>query len=108
MMTTAGSEAKLDRCRELFFGDFERHGDNRFGGIGLDGLLLVGIQVGNQCLYPFTEKFQVLLLLDLLVNVSTALGRCAEDKTTLQLIHKLDGVRLIWSLLKNNNEKVRI
>ncbi len=43
---------------------------------------------------------------DLLVNVSMALGRCAEDKDTLVLIHRLDGVRLIWSLLKNPSEKV--
>ena len=45
---------------------------------------------------------------DLLVNVSLALGRCAEEKTTLIKIHQLDGVRLIWSLLKNPSEKVNV
>lgn len=43
---------------------------------------------------------------DLLVNVSLALGRCAEDKNTLINIHELDGVRLIWSLLKNPSDRV--
>ena len=47
-----------------------------------------------------------LFALDLLVNVSMALGRCAADKHTLVKIHELDGVRLIWSLLKNPSEKV--
>ena len=43
----------------------------------------------------------------LLVNVSLALGRCAQDKETLIKIHELDGVRLIWSMLKNPSEEVR-
>jgi hypothetical protein len=30
---------------------------------------------------------------ELLVNVSIALGRCAQDKNTLIRIHELDGVR---------------
>lgn len=34
-----------------------------------------------------------------------ALGRCAQDKPTLIRMHELDGVRLIWSLLKNPSEK---
>lgn len=38
---------------------------------------------------------------------SAALGECAKDKDTLKMIHKLDGVRLVWSLLKNPNEKVQ-
>ena len=42
----------------------------------------------------------------LLVNVSLALGRCAQDKETLIKIHQLDGVRLIWSMLKNPSEEV--
>ena len=42
----------------------------------------------------------------LLVNVSLALGRCAQDKETLIKIHELDGVRLIWSMLKNPSEEV--
>ena len=36
-----------------------------------------------------------------------ALGRCAADTNTLIRIHELDGVRLIWSLLKNSSEKVQ-
>ena len=43
----------------------------------------------------------------LLVNVSLALGRCAQDKDTLIKIHELDGVRLIWSMLKNPAEEVQ-
>jgi len=38
---------------------------------------------------------------------SAALGQCAEDKTALKRIHELDGVRLLWSLLKHPSERVR-
>jgi len=44
---------------------------------------------------------------DLLVNVSEALGQCAKDKEVLQAVIDIDGVRLLWSLLKNPFEKVR-
>ena len=43
----------------------------------------------------------------LLVNVSAALGQCAEDKMSLKVIHDLDGVRLLWSLLKNPSVRVQ-
>ena len=43
---------------------------------------------------------------DLLVNVSEALGQCAKDKEVLHAVIELDGVRLLWSLLKNPYEKV--
>ena len=44
---------------------------------------------------------------DLLVNVSEALGQCAKDKEVLQAVIDIDGVRLLWSLLKNPFEKVK-
>ena len=44
---------------------------------------------------------------ELLVNVSAALGECAKDKDSLKIIHKIDGVRLVWSLLKHPNERVQ-
>ena len=37
---------------------------------------------------------------------SAALGQCAEDKLSLKVIHDLDGVRLLWSLLKNPSARV--
>ena len=43
---------------------------------------------------------------DLLVNVSAALGECAKDKAILAEIHRLDGVRLVWSLLKHPSDRV--
>ena len=43
---------------------------------------------------------------DLLVNVSEALGQCAKDRDVLQAVIDIDGVRLLWSLLKNPFEKV--
>ena len=36
-----------------------------------------------------------------------ALGRCAENPQSLKTIRKLDGVRLLWSLLKSPYEKVQ-
>ena len=44
---------------------------------------------------------------DLLVNVSEALGQCAKDKEVLHAVIEIDGVRLLWSLLKNPFEKVQ-
>ena len=41
------------------------------------------------------------------MNVSRALGKCAEDKEVLEKMRKQDGVRLLWSLLKNPSEKVQ-
>jgi len=40
--------------------------------------------------------------------VSAALGECAKDKIALKRIHELDGVRLLWSLLKHPSERVNI
>ena len=39
----------------------------------------------------------------LMVNVTQALGKCAQDPENMVVIDKLDGVRLIWSLLKSPN-----
>ena len=39
-------------------------------------------------------------------SFSAALGQCAEDKMSLKVIHDLDGVRLLWSLLKNPSARV--
>ena len=43
---------------------------------------------------------------DLLVNASIALGRCAEDRDNFKYIYEMDGIRLLWSLLKHPNNKV--
>ena len=43
---------------------------------------------------------------DLYLFKSAALGQCAEDKMSLKVIHDLDGVRLVWSLLKNPSPRV--
>ena len=43
-----------------------------------------------------------------IVFFSVALGECAKDKESLKNIHTLDGVRLVWSLLKHPSERVRI
>ncbi|CAF1688452.1 unnamed protein product, partial [Adineta ricciae] len=43
---------------------------------------------------------------DLLVNTCTALRQCAEDLDSIQMIDRLDGVRLLWSLLKNPDPRV--
>ncbi|XP_031349610.1 armadillo repeat-containing protein gudu [Photinus pyralis] len=42
----------------------------------------------------------------LLENVPKVLKECAEDDESMRIIEELDGVRLIWSLLKNSNPKV--
>ena len=44
---------------------------------------------------------------DVIIMISAALGECAKDKDSLVTIHQLDGVRLLWSLLKNPSERVR-
>ena len=45
---------------------------------------------------------------ELLVNVSRALGECANDKDALERMRKQDGVRLLWSLLKHSSERVQV
>ncbi len=42
----------------------------------------------------------------LLVNATCALGRCAADAESMVIIDRLDGVRLLWSLLKSPNPEV--
>ena len=42
----------------------------------------------------------------LLENVPMVLRECAKDEESMRIIEKLDGVRLIWSLLKNESPKV--
>lgn len=42
----------------------------------------------------------------LLENVPMVLRECAEDENSMRIIESLDGVRLIWSLLKNDSPKV--
>lgn len=44
----------------------------------------------------------------LLENVPMLLRECAEDSDSMGIIEELDGVRLIWSLLKNDSPKVSI
>jgi len=41
-----------------------------------------------------------------LVNVTNAVGACATEPDNMAIIDRLDGVRLLWSLLKSNNPKV--
>lgn len=43
----------------------------------------------------------------LLRNVARALSECAKDKECMLEIEELDGVRLIWSLLKNDSPEVQ-
>lgn len=43
----------------------------------------------------------------LLENVPMVLRKSAQDEDSMRIIEELDGVRLIWSLLKNNSPKVR-
>ncbi|XP_033112504.1 armadillo repeat-containing protein 4-like [Anneissia japonica] len=43
----------------------------------------------------------------LLVNVTKAVGACATEQDNMGIIDRLDGVRLLWSLLKNNNPEVQ-
>ncbi|KAL1490979.1 hypothetical protein ABEB36_011646 [Hypothenemus hampei] len=43
----------------------------------------------------------------LLENVPMVLRECAEDPESMREIEELDGVRLIWSLLKNDSPKVQ-
>jgi hypothetical protein len=42
----------------------------------------------------------------LLINVTHALGKCARDPESMVVIDRLDGVRLLWSLLKSPNPEV--
>lgn len=43
----------------------------------------------------------------LLVNVTTAVGESALDSDCMAIIDRLDGVRLLWSLLKSANPHVQ-
>ncbi|NXE31813.1 ARMC4 protein, partial [Ptilorrhoa leucosticta] len=43
----------------------------------------------------------------LLVNVNKAVGACAMEPENMMIIDSLDGVRLLWSLLKNPNPDVQ-
>ncbi|XP_050504963.1 armadillo repeat-containing protein gudu [Diabrotica virgifera virgifera] len=43
----------------------------------------------------------------LLENVPMVLRECAEDYDSMRVIEELDGVRLIWSLLRNDSQKVQ-
>lgn len=43
----------------------------------------------------------------LLVNVTKAVGACATEPDNMGIIDRLDGVRLLWSLLKNQNPEVQ-
>lgn len=42
----------------------------------------------------------------LLEHVPTVLRECASEQEAMTDIEKLDGVRLVWSLLKNKSPKV--
>uniref|UniRef100_A0A8C2Z1T1 Outer dynein arm docking complex subunit 2 n=1 Tax=Cyclopterus lumpus TaxID=8103 RepID=A0A8C2Z1T1_CYCLU len=43
----------------------------------------------------------------LLVNISKVVGACATDMDCMAIIDELDGVRLVWSLLKNSSADVQ-
>lgn len=43
----------------------------------------------------------------LLENTTRVLGECAWDSECMAEIEEMDGVRLIWSLLKNDSPKVQ-
>lgn len=44
----------------------------------------------------------------LLENVPMVLRKSAQDEDSMRIIEELDGVRLIWSLLKNDSPRVSI
>ncbi|XP_047001069.1 armadillo repeat-containing protein gudu-like [Schistocerca americana] len=44
---------------------------------------------------------------DLLENVAHLLGECAKEKESMAIIEELDGVSLLWSLLKNPSTNVQ-
>lgn len=44
----------------------------------------------------------------LLENVPMVLRKCAKEEDSMRIIEELDGVRLIWSLLKNESPKVSL
>lgn len=44
---------------------------------------------------------------ELLENVTKVLGECANEMECMTKIEELDGVRLIWSLLKNKSTRVQ-
>ncbi|XP_049964407.1 armadillo repeat-containing protein gudu-like [Schistocerca serialis cubense] len=44
---------------------------------------------------------------DLLENVAHLLGECAKEKESMSIIEELDGVSLLWSLLKNPSTNVQ-
>ena len=43
----------------------------------------------------------------LMLNVTQTIGKCAVDPETMTIIDRLDGVRLLWSLLKSPNPEVQ-
>lgn len=43
----------------------------------------------------------------LLENVPLALAQCAKEPDAMAIIEEMDGVRLIWSILKNVDVKVK-
>ena len=61
---------------------------------------------GNLYRYIFCASINYLRVF--IFFFSVALGECAKDKESLKNIHALDGVRLVWSLLKHPSERVRI
>ncbi|KAG5451133.1 Armadillo repeat-containing protein 4 [Clonorchis sinensis] len=44
---------------------------------------------------------------DLLINTTRAIEKCAGEPESMSIIESLDGVRLLWSLLKNPNPEVQ-
>lgn len=43
----------------------------------------------------------------LLENVASVLGECASEDESMEIIEEMDGVRLVWSLLKNTSPRVQ-
>ena len=43
----------------------------------------------------------------LLENLCKALKECAHDMDSMRILEDLDAIRLIWSLLKNPNDRVQ-
>ncbi|KAG7216688.1 hypothetical protein INR49_021057 [Caranx melampygus] len=84
---------------------------NKCGGIKTLVKLLVGTNeacsVFSRRVRPASRLTDDFLIEALLVNVTRAVGACATDKDNMAIIDQLDGVRLVWSLLKNPSPEVQ-
>ncbi|XP_017781924.1 PREDICTED: armadillo repeat-containing protein 4 [Nicrophorus vespilloides] len=74
--------------------EFVRHDHNRETLRRCNGIPLV-VNLLNYTFPPLLE------------NVPMVIRECAKEPASMRIIEQLDGVRLIWSLLKNSSHKVQ-